>query len=32
VFDLLPRLVEVGPRIFGMAGWSERRRHLMAAL
>ncbi len=28
VFDLLPRLVEVGPRIFSSEDWAERRQHL----
>ena len=27
VFDMLPRLIEVGPRLFSMQEWSERRRH-----
>ena len=28
VFDLLPRLIEVGPRIFSSAEWTARTRHL----
>lgn len=28
VFEMLPRLIEVGPRIFTSAEWAERRRHL----
>jgi hypothetical protein len=28
VFHLLPRLIEVGPRIFTSDKWIERRRHL----
>ena len=27
VFALLPRLIEMGPRIFSSEQWSERRRH-----
>ncbi len=30
VFGLMPRLVEVGPRIFNDSDWSERRKHLQA--
>lgn len=29
VFDLLPRLIEVGPRIFSGGEWPERRRHFL---
>jgi hypothetical protein len=29
VFDMLPRLIEVGPQIFPSGEWAERRRHLM---
>jgi hypothetical protein len=28
VFDLLPRMIEVGPRIFGSDEWAERRQRL----
>jgi len=28
VFNMLPRLIEMGPRIFGSEEWSERRKHL----
>jgi hypothetical protein len=28
VFDLLPRLIEVGPRIFSSSEWTARTRHL----
>ncbi len=28
VFDMLPRLIEVGPRIFSSAEWTSRTRHL----
>ena len=28
VFNMLPRLIEVGPRIFSSEEWSERRRRL----
>jgi hypothetical protein len=28
VFEMLPRLIEVGPRIFTSMDWVERRRHL----
>jgi hypothetical protein len=31
VFELLPRLVEAGPRIFTSEEWAVRRRHLLAA-
>ncbi len=31
-FNLLPRLVEVGPRIFSTEEWAERRRHLMRVI
>ena len=30
VFQMLPRLIEVGPRIFGTEEWQERRRRLKA--
>jgi hypothetical protein len=29
VFDLLPRMIEVGPRIFTKEEWQNRRRHIM---
>jgi hypothetical protein len=28
VFDMMPRLIEVGPRIFSSAEWADRTRHL----
>jgi hypothetical protein len=28
VFDMLPRLIQVGPRIFSSAEWTARTRHL----
>ena len=28
VFDMLPRLIQVGPRIFSSTDWSARTRHL----
>jgi Recombinase len=28
VFDMLPRLIQVGPHIFSSAEWTERTRHL----
>lgn len=28
VFDLLPRMIEVGPRIFGSEEWAEQRQRL----
>lgn len=31
VFQMLPRLIEVGPRIFSTEEWQERRRNLKAA-
>ena len=31
VFQMLPRLIEVGPRIFATEEWQERRRRLKAA-
>lgn len=31
VFQMLPRLIEVGPRIFSTEEWVERRRKLKAA-
>jgi len=30
VFDLLPRLIEVGPRVFPTQEWAERRTQLLA--
>ncbi len=32
VFDLLPRLIEVGPRVFPTAEWAERRQRLISAV
>lgn len=29
VFNMLPRLIEVGPRIFSSDEWEERREHLL---
>jgi hypothetical protein len=29
VFNLLPRLIEVGPRIFSSEEWTARKRHLV---
>ena len=29
VFNMLPRLIEVGPRIFSTEEWAERRQHLL---
>jgi len=29
VFNMLPRLVDVGPRIFSSEGWEERRKRLL---
>jgi hypothetical protein len=29
VFNMLPRLIEVGPRIFSTEEWAERKRHLL---
>jgi hypothetical protein len=31
VFQMLPRLIEVGPRIFSTEEWQERRRRLQVA-
>ena len=31
VFQMLPRLIELGPRIFSSEEWQERRRRLKAA-
>jgi len=28
VFNMLPRLIEMGPRIFGSEEWAARRKHL----
>lgn len=28
IFDMLPRLIEVGPRIFSSSEWTARTRHL----
>ena len=32
VFHLLPRLIEIGPRIFSHADWTERRARLLHAV
>ena len=32
VFELLPRLIDVGPRIFSSQEWAERRQRLFQAL
>ncbi len=32
VFDLLPRIIEVGPRIFSEKEWPERRRRFLNAV
>lgn len=32
VFELLPRLIDVGPRIFSSAEWAERRQRLFQVL
>ena len=32
VFDMLPRLIEVGPRVFTSEEWVERRGRLMNAV
>ena len=32
VFDLMPRLIEVGPRVFSSDAWIERRPRLMNAV
>jgi hypothetical protein len=32
IFSLLPRLIEVGPRIFPTEEWAERRKHLFKAV
>jgi hypothetical protein len=32
VFNLLPRLIEAGPRIFSSEDWAERRAQLLKAL
>ncbi len=32
VFELLPRLIDVGPRIFSSKEWADRRKHLFQAL
>lgn len=31
VFEMLPRLIEVGPNLFQSAEWQKRRQHLTAA-
>ncbi len=32
VFELLPRLIDVGPKIFSSQEWAERRQHLFQAI
>jgi hypothetical protein len=32
VFNMLPRLIEVGPKIFSADGWEERRERLFKAV
>jgi hypothetical protein len=32
VFEMLPRLIEVGPRVFQSPEWQERRRHFAAGM
>jgi recombinase len=32
VFNLLPRMIEVGPRVFSQAEWAARRRRLFRAV
>ncbi len=32
VFDLLPRLIEIGPRIFSSEEWAARRRRVFEAI
>jgi hypothetical protein len=32
VFELLPRLIDVGPRIFSSQEWADRRQHLFQAI
>jgi len=32
VFNLLPRMIEVGPRMFSTADWVERRRRIYALI
>jgi hypothetical protein len=32
VFELLPRLIDVGPRIFSSKEWADRRQHLFQAI
>ena len=32
VFNMLPRLIEVGPRIFSSEEWEERRERLIKAI
>ena len=32
VFELLPRLIDVGPRIFSSQDWADRRQHLFQAI
>ncbi len=32
VFELLPRLIDVGPKIFSSQDWADRRQHLFQAI
>ena len=32
VFNMLPRLIEMGPRIFASEEWTKRRKHLLAVI
>jgi hypothetical protein len=32
VFDMLPRLIEVGPRVFTTQEWAARRSRLLQAI
>jgi hypothetical protein len=32
VFELLPRLIDVGPRIFSSQEWADRRQHLFQVI
>jgi hypothetical protein len=31
VFNMLPRMIEVGPRVFSQPEWADRRKHLFRA-
>ena len=32
VFDLLPRLIDTGPRVFSSQEWAQRRQRLFQAI